>query len=38
MATDFMLDPAQNNLLYSPLIERKNERLFEGLNSREFLQ
>ena len=38
MATDFMLDPAQNNLLYSPLIDRKNERLFEGLNSKEFLQ
>lgn len=37
-ATDFMLDPEQNNSLYSPLIERKNERLFEGLNSREILQ
>ena len=35
---DFMLDPEQNNSLYSPMVERKNERLFEGLNSREILQ
>ena len=36
--TDIMLDPERNNSVYSPLIERKNGRLFEGLNSREILQ
>ena len=38
VATDFMLDPEQNSSVYSPLIERKKGRLFEGLNSREILQ
>ncbi|MBT5799467.1 MAG: rod shape-determining protein MreC, partial [Alphaproteobacteria bacterium] len=37
-ATDFMFSPDENNSLYSPLIQRDSERLFEGLNSRELIQ
>ncbi len=38
MVPEFLIGPERNNSIYSPLIEQKKERLFEGLNVGEFLQ
>jgi len=35
---EFFADPEQSNIFYSPLIDQKKERLFEGLNVKEILQ
>ena len=38
IAPEFLKEPGQSDTLYSPLIKQKKERLFEGLNIREFLR
>ena len=35
---EFFADPEQSDIFYSPLIDQKKERLFEGLNVKEILQ
>ena len=35
---EFFVDPEQSDIFYSPLIDQKKERLFEGLNVKEILQ
>ncbi len=35
---EFFADPEQSDVFYSPLIDQKKERLFEGLNVKEILQ
>ena len=35
---EFFVDPEQSDVFYSPLIDQKKERLFEGLNVKEILQ
>ena len=35
---EFFIDPEQSDIFYSPLIDQKKERLFEGLNVKEILQ
>ena len=37
-APEFFLDPEQSDNFYSPLIDQKKVRLFEGLNVKEILQ
>ncbi len=37
-APEFFADPEQSDFFYSPLIDQKKERLFEGLNVKEILQ
>ncbi len=35
---EFFVDPEKSDIFYSPLIDQKKERLFEGLNVKEILQ
>ena len=35
---EYFVDPEQSEIFYSPLIDQKKERLFEGLNVKEILQ
>ena len=37
-APEFFSDPEQSDNFYSPLIDQKKVRLFEGLNVKEILQ
>lgn len=38
LAPEFFIEPEQSDTFYSPLIEQKKERLFEGLNVKEIIQ
>ena len=38
IAPEFFIEPEQSDTFYSPLIEQKKERLFEGLNVKEIIQ